>query len=496
VVKQVVVIGDMVLDRDVEGAVERVSPDAPAPVVDVAADRDSPGGAGLAAQLCAAAADVAVTLVAPVADDAPGRRLAELLEPGVRLVRLPHRGATRTKTRVRSSGQSLVRLDTGGPGEPVDPPLDAIAAALGAADVVLVADYGAGTTRHDGIRELLARTAGSTPLVWDPHPRGGAPVPGAALVTPNLSEAGRFAGLDASGEPPERLAALLRECWRARGVCVTAGAAGAWLALPDSEALFVPATAADGDACGAGDRFAAAAALALARGAPVSEAVVAAVATASDWVAAGGIAAHRRAAARAATPAPASGPAAGSAPNPALDAVPGEDLDPGLSVVDVGGGGPVAAAEAVIRRIRDGGGTVVAAGGCFDVLHAGHLAYLEAARRLGDGLVVLLNSDRSVRRRKGPGRPVTPQDDRARVLAGLSCVDAVAVFDEDGPERLLDRLRPDVWTKGGDYAGAELPESAVVRGYGGRVVLLPYLGGRSSSAILRRAQDEPRGASA
>lgn len=462
---RVVVIGDMVLDRDLEGAVERVSPDAPVPVVDVAAERESPGGAGLVAQLCAAADGAEVTLVAPVADDRPGRRLAQLLEPGVRLVGLPHRGGTRCKTRIRSAGQSLVRLDTGGPGDPVDPPLDAVAATLAAADVVLVADYGAGTTRHAGLRELLARAAGRTPLVWDPHPRGGPPVPGAALVTPNLSEAVRLAeALGGAGEPPERLVTLLREHWRARSVCVTAGADGAWLALPGSEPLFVPATAAEGDACGAGDRFGAAAGLALARGALPSEAVVEAVAAASGWVAAGGIAAHRR----------------GSVPDSAPSA-------PKLSIVEHRAGTLLAAAEAALCRIRDGGGTVVAAGGCFDVLHAGHVAYLEAARRLGDGLLVLLNSDRSVRRRKGPGRPVTPQHDRARVLAGLSCVDAVAVFDEDDPGRLLDRLRPDIWTKGGDYAGTDLPESRVVRAYGGRVVLLPYLNGRSSSAILRRA---------
>jgi rfaE bifunctional protein nucleotidyltransferase chain/domain len=370
--------------------------------------------------------------------------------------------------------------------------------------VVLVADYGAGVTRHVGLRGLLAEAATGTPVVWDPHPRGGEPVPGAALVTPNQAEAARFAADRGEGEvTPERLVTVLRERWRARAVCVTCGASGAWLGQPASETLFVPATPAEGDACGAGDRFAAAVALALGRGALPSEAVVEAVATAADWVAAGGIAAHRRrfaerstaGAAHDSTSDSAAGSAAGSAVGSTSDSAAGSAVGPGrgleeepqLSIVEDRGGDGLVAAEAVIRRIRDGGGVVVAAGGCFDVLHAGHVAYLEAARRLGDGLVVLLNSDRSVRRRKGPGRPVTPQADRARVLAGLSCVDAVAVFDEDDPGRLLELLRPDVWTKGGDYAGTDLPESDVVRGYGGRVVLLPYLGGRSSSAILRRA---------
>jgi rfaE bifunctional protein nucleotidyltransferase chain/domain len=141
-------------------------------------------------------------------------------------------------------------------------------------------------------------------------------------------------------------------------------------------------------------------------------------------------------------------------------------------------------AKEVVERVRARGGTVVATGGCFDVLHAGHLQSLEAARGLGDALVVLLNSDASVRRLKGAGRPVQTADDRARLLLGLECVDAVAVFDEDDPSALLDELRPNIWAKGGDYAGVPLAESDLVRSWGGRVVLLPYLAGRSTTALL------------
>ncbi len=139
-----------------------------------------------------------------------------------------------------------------------------------------------------------------------------------------------------------------------------------------------------------------------------------------------------------------------------------------------------------LARVRAAGGTVVATGGCFDVLHAGHVACLEAARRLGDALVVLLNSDASVTRLKGPGRPVNDEVDRARVLAALDSVDAVVVFSEDDPRAALEQLRPDVWAKGGDYGGAELPEAPLVRSWGGRVVLLPYLDGRSTTAVLAR----------
>jgi rfaE bifunctional protein nucleotidyltransferase chain/domain len=128
---------------------------------------------------------------------------------------------------------------------------------------------------------------------------------------------------------------------------------------------------------------------------------------------------------------------------------------------------------------------VVATGGCFDVLHAGHVRLLAEARSLGDCLVVCLNSDASVRRLKGPGRPRSSQSDRAAVLLALSSVDAVAVFDEDTPAEVLDRLRPDVWVKGGDYAGTELPEAGVLARWGGQAVVLPYLAGRSTTRLLQ-----------
>ncbi|MYX42710.1 D-glycero-beta-D-manno-heptose 1-phosphate adenylyltransferase, partial [Streptomyces sp. SID89] len=147
---------------------------------------------------------------------------------------------------------------------------------------------------------------------------------------------------------------------------------------------------------------------------------------------------------------------------------------------------------ALIARVRAAGGTVVAAGGCFDLLHAGHVGLLQAARRIGDCLVVCVNSDASVRRRKGDGRPVNPLADRTRVLRALACVDAVAVFDEDTPERLLSELRPDVWVKGGDYAGADLPEAALLDEWGGQAVLLPYLDGHSSTALMARAAEGAR----
>jgi rfaE bifunctional protein nucleotidyltransferase chain/domain len=132
----------------------------------------------------------------------------------------------------------------------------------------------------------------------------------------------------------------------------------------------------------------------------------------------------------------------------------------------------------------------VATGGCFDLLHAGHVALLRAARGLGDCLVVCLNSDESVRRLKGDGRPLVTAGDRARVLEALEFVDAVEVFDEDTPVEVLRRLRPDVWVKGGDYALSDLPEAAVLDEWGGQAVVLPYLDGRSTTALIDLARDD------
>jgi rfaE bifunctional protein nucleotidyltransferase chain/domain len=141
----------------------------------------------------------------------------------------------------------------------------------------------------------------------------------------------------------------------------------------------------------------------------------------------------------------------------------------------------------IAGAVRRGGGTVVATGGCFDVLHAGHISMLTAARALGDCLIVCLNSDASVRRLKGEGRPLNTAADRAAVLTALECVDGVMIFDEDTPTAALCRLRPGVWAKGGDYSGQDLPEVSVLGAWGGQAVTVPYLDGRSTTGLYTAA---------
>lgn len=448
--RPLVIIGDSMLDLDIEGTATRLSPEAPVPVVDAERIWRRPGGAGLAAVL-AARTGCDVVLMTAIGDDADGQALTDLLaDAGVRLIALKMTGSTVCKTRIRAAGQSMLRLDRGDGSAAGAPAPAEVSDILGAAGAVCVADYGRGVTAHTEIRELLARTAQRVPTVWDPHPRGSEPVPGCWLVTPNQDEA---AG---------RSAESLRERWAARAVCVTLGSKGALVATDTGNAHHpvqdAVARSGHGDTCGAGDRFAIAATIALAAGKDIHDAVADAVDAASRFVAAGGAV--------------------------------------GVSSADSIGGTPSAATSTAITgdiaevrdRLRRRGGRLVATGGCFDLLHTGHVRLLRQARDLGDALVVLLNSDASVRALKGPRRPVVADRDRARVLAALACVDAVVVFDERSPEAALEQLRPDVWVKGGDYTEADLPEAGVVRRHGGEVVLLPTVAGYSSSNLIAAAR--------
>ncbi len=456
--KALVVVGDTLLDRDVHGEVHRLCPDAPVPVVAAGSERTRPGGAGLAATLARQAGDRPVVLVTALGDGAAGREVAALLgQAGVTVVDLGLDGRTPEKLRIRAAGRSLLRLDRDdGPAAPRPPADDAMAEVLAGAGAVLVADYGRGVAGLPAVRAALGARLADLAVVWDPHPRGAEPLAGCRLVTPSAAEAG-LAPSASLAEVVHRAAELVHR-WEAAGVAVTLGRRGAVLLDRAGTPLVAPPpgpVAEGGDACGAGDCFAASAALALAEGALPSEALQRAVVAAGRFVAAGGAAA-----------------------------------------VTVGPGTPGRPDRRGVAGRQDrsgaGGGTLVATGGCFDLLHAGHVSTLQAARALGDRLVVLLNSDRSVRRLKGPDRPLQPQADREALLRSLACVDDVIVFDEDTPLAALERLRPDVFVKGGDYTVADLPEATALAAWGGQAVVVPYLPGRSTTRIVLEASRHAR----
>ncbi|WIB75874.1 PfkB family carbohydrate kinase [Curtobacterium sp. MCPF17_002] len=446
---RIAVVGDTLLDIDVSGTSERLSPDAPVPVVDVRTDDRRAGGAGLVATMLTRDGHD-VTLVTVLGDDARSAEIRDLL-PGVTVVAGPSGAPTPVKTRVRVADHALVRIDEGCGTPPVPDVTDAMLAALEDVDAVVVADYGRGVAAADALRDALGQASRRVPVVWDPHPKGAVPVRGTTVATPNSAEARRFTDLPGDGVPfATEAAAALVETWGVDAVAVTLGDRGALVASATEGNRFVPAPSVTaGDPCGAGDRLAAGVAVALARGADVAEAVTAGVSAASEYLAAGGVTALF------------------ADDGPAPVRVPGADRD----------------AMRVVHDVRSAGGTVVATGGCFDLLHAGHARTLSAARALGDCLVVCLNSDDSVRALKGPDRPIMSQDDRVELLLALDCVDAVVVFDEHTPDEALRRFRPDVWAKGGDYTASELPETATLAEWGGRVVTVPFHPGRSTTRL-------------
>ena len=447
----VVVIGDVVVDRDVIGTATRMCPDGPAPVVDQVDEVVRTGGAGLTASLVRRQSpDTAVHLVAAFADDAPGALARRwLTDRGVALTDLVDHGSTTEKIRIRVDGRTLLRVDRGRAGDVGDPPggIDP----LRGAGVVLVSDYGRGVTAHPGVRSMLAGAlARGVPVVWDPHPLGAPPLPGSTVVVPNTTEAGMHGNRPTDLGDATRRTVALRQEWGVGAVALTMGSGGALLVSGDGVPLVVPVDGpgVHGDTCGAGDAFAAGVALALAQDALLSQAVAQGVTAAVRYLRDGG-------------------PNAAATGDDALDAGEVGDAD-----------GP---RERPASRL-------VAAGGCFDILHAGHIAMLRHAHRLGDRLVVLLNSDASVRRLKGPGRPVQRDVDRAAVIGSLSFVDDVIVFDEDTPAQALERLRPDVFVKGGDYTHRHVHEQETLERWGGTVVSVPFVDGLSTTSLLASAR--------
>jgi rfaE bifunctional protein nucleotidyltransferase chain/domain len=509
----VVVLGDAVLDAWIEGTAGRLCREGPVPVVEVGRTRLAPGGAANAAANLAALG-ARVRLVGAVGDDADAAVLREVLaEHGVDtsgLVTVPGR-PTPAKRRVVADGQLVARFDTG-PGPLADRAAglvsDALAAALAGCRHLLVSDYGLGVAADRVRAAVAAARDGVELLVVDAHD----PAPWAparpTVVTPNAAEARRLAatattaataepagapgaagtagttgpagarsaagttGAAEAGDGPAAYAvrhaeALLRASG-AEMVAATADADGAVLlrpGLPPHRVRVRPAP--ESGTTGAGDTLTATLTLALAAGADPATALELACAAAGCVVRQPGTVVCRPAA--------------------LLRCLAAE-----------GGDRPVVVGDAeladLVAGYRGDGLRIAFTNGCFDVLHTGHLAYLEEARRLADVLVVGLNSDASVRRLKGPDRPVTGQADRAALLAALPAVDHVVVFDEDSPVRLIELVRPDVYVKGGDYTPEMLAETPVVERLGGTVRTVGYLAQRSSTRIIEaiRSGGRPR----
>jgi D-beta-D-heptose 7-phosphate kinase/D-beta-D-heptose 1-phosphate adenosyltransferase len=465
----VMVIGDVMLDRHVHGHVRRISPEAPVPVVSLAGEVHTPGGAGnVAATL--AGLGCPVTLAGLVGADAEGMQLREALH-GKGVVRVVlHAGPglqTISKTRILSEGQQqLLRLDRDGDraafAAEAETLLRRILPVVDEQAAVVLADYEKGVITPAVARAVIDRCRErGIPCVVDPKKVEFAAYARATVVTPNLLEAERAAGRPLPGdEPVARAADEMRAALQLDAMLITRGPEGMTLSTPEG-ITHIPAQIRDvADVTGAGDTVVAVLAACLGSGWPLPEACRLAN------VAAGIAVSH-----------------------PGTYVVHADEL----AMAWKGLPHKVLNRESARRRLADARGRgrkVVFTNGCFDILHAGHLASLEGSKRLGDLLVVGLNSDASVRRLKGDSRPVIDQDNRASLLAGLACVDVVVIFDEETPEELIRALEPDVLAKGGDYTVDQIAGADFVLGRGGRVVTVPLVPGLSTTAILeRKARD-------
>lgn len=456
----VLVVGDLMIDRYWHGDTSRISPEAPVPVVLVGESEERAGGAGNVA-LNISALGAKSILMGFTGDDEPCQALEELLKPvGVDCIFDKLAGAaTITKLRVLSRHQQLIRLDfeDGFESQKADNLLKSFESQLNNTGAVVLSDYGKGTLRQVQEFIQLARKAGKTILV-DPKGSDFSKYRGASLITPNMHE---FEGVVGHCEDDEDIVSKGQELMTSlelEALLITRSERGMTLLQKDMPAIHLPTHAKEVfDVTGAGDTVISVLASALAAGESYASA------TALSNLAAGIVVSKL-------------GTATVNMDELRRAIREQHQIQRGVMEED--------ALLELVNESKEHGETVVMTNGCFDILHAGHVAYLEQARELGDRLIVAVNDDDSVKRLKGPERPVNTMDKRMRMLAALECVDWVVPFYEDTPTRQICRLAPNILVKGGDNDPDKIPGGDCVREAGGEVKVLTYVDGVSTTGII------------
>ena len=462
---QVLVVGDLMLDRYWHGPTSRISPEAPVPVVKVEQHEDRPGGAANVA-LNISALGAGVSLIGLVGEDEAGSALeTQLTSARVNCqFCVSSSEPTITKLRVMSRHQQLIRLDFEEPfaadySDALQQQTDTLLNNVG---VMILSDYNKGTLSDPQVLIAQAKAAG-VPVLVDPKGSNFDRYRGATLLTPNLSEFEGVVGACGSEQELVSKAQQLIEHLELEALLVTRSEQGMTLIRAGQGEVHFPARAREVfDVTGAGDTVISTLASALAAGEPLEVATGLANMAASIVVGKLGTAAI-------------SAPELRRTVNRELGAERGVVSDEQLLVA--------------LDDARASGEKIVFTNGCFDILHAGHVGYLKQARAQGDRLVLAINDDDSVKRLKGEGRPINPVERRKAVLAGLEAVDWVVSFNEDTPERLLEQVRPDVLVKGGDYGIEGVVGGEFVRSYGGEVKVLSFLDNCSTTAIVEKIQN-------
>jgi len=463
---QVLVIGDVMLDRYWHGGTSRISPEAPVPVVKVNGVEDRPGGAGNVA-LNIAALGAGASLISVVGRDEAAESLdTRLTSVGIHTdFQVSEDKPTITKLRVISRHQQLLRMDfeeNFAAADSVDFEAKArkLLPMMGA---VILSDYAKGTLQNTQSLIDLARELG-VPVLVDPKGTDFERYRGATLLTPNLTEFEAVVGAcEHESELVDKGTELMLRL-DLQALLVTRSEHGMTLLRPNQPELHLPARAREVfDVTGAGDTVISVLASSLAAGCELPQAV--ALANIAAGIVVGKL-----------------GTATISAPElrRAVQAEQGAERG-------------VMSEEQLIMALEDArahGEKVVFTNGCFDIVHAGHVGYLEDARALGDRLIVGINSDASVTRLKGEGRPINPCDRRMAVLAGLESVDWVTYFEGDTPEDLIAKLKPDVLVKGGDYTEEQVVGWEITKAYGGEVQVLSFFDDCSTTAIIAKVIDK------
>jgi D-beta-D-heptose 7-phosphate kinase/D-beta-D-heptose 1-phosphate adenosyltransferase len=460
----VVVAGDVMLDRYLFGSTGRISPEAPVPIVHVHETEDRPGGAANVA-VNLASLGVTTRLVGVVGKDDAGESLQSILKS--RDIHCDFHCVedrpTITKTRVQSRGQQLIRLDQeNAAAMPGDALVDVLKKSIKDAGAVVLSDYGKGALADVATMIAVCREAG-VPVLVDPKGEEFEKYRGASLITPNQSEFEAVVGVcDTEEELVSRARKMLDDLGM-DALLITRSEKGMLLLETDMEPVFLRAQAREVfDVTGAGDTVIATLAGAIASGQDLASAAALANIAAGLVVRKIGVA----------------------------TVTPGE-ISISLHQRGQGGRGLVGLKElkSMVAESRDRGERIIMTNGCFDVLHAGHVSYLEEAKGLGDRLIVAVNDDASVRRLKGESRPVNKLEDRLLVLAGLAAVDWVVPFSDDTPASLIAELLPDVLVKGGDYNPDDIAGARDVLENGGEVRVLAFRDGHSSSRIIDKLRD-------
>ena len=452
------------LDRYMFGTTSRISPEAPVPVVHIQETDDRPGGAANVA-VNLASLGVSTRLLGVVGQDAAADSLQEIMKArGIRceFQRVDDR-PTVTKTRVQSRGQQLVRLDQeNASAMPGGAMTSALKKAIDGAGAVVLSDYGKGTLGDVAAMISLCRDADLAVLV-DPKGSDFTKYRGASVITPNQAEFESVVGACTSDEELVDKAQVMIDELRLDALLITRSEKGMLLVEADASPVFLSTQAREVfDVTGAGDTVIATLAGVLASGEDLASAAALANIAAGLVVRKIGVA----------------------------SVTPGE-INASLHQRGQGGRGLVGRSElkAMVAESHERNERVVMTNGCFDVLHAGHVAYLEEAKSIGDRLIVAVNDDDSVRRLKGESRPINMIEDRLLVLAGLAAVDWVVSFADDTPAELIADVLPDVLVKGGDYKPEEIAGAKSVLKNGGEIRILAYREGQSSSRIIDKLGD-------